>query len=100
MSNLCKQCSIEMVGDFQSSKRQLRRIEMYSKDFEDVKGGGRVRLCEGRGCTSILDPALDGRIVLCEGCGDIEVDEEGSCTSNKCKLQGGSDDEPGDEVSD
>lgn len=56
MAEFCKQCSIDTFG----------------KDFGDFKGMAPE---ESEG----LYP-----IVLCEGCGPIQVDNEGSCVSNDC----------------
>ena len=56
MADFCKQCSIEHFGE----------------DFGDLKG-----------CTTKEDWAKGlAAIVICEGCGIIQVDPEGSCISD------------------
>lgn len=58
MADFCKQCSIELLG----------------KDFGDMKG------------LSTEEDTKNGLycVVLCEGCGSIQVDHEGSCISEDC----------------
>lgn len=65
MADFCKQCSIDMFG----------------KDFGDLKGLGDGKvLLEGRGW-----------LTMCEGCGPILVDSEGSCISKDCLEKGHTD---------
>jgi len=62
MADLCKQCS----------------IDIYGKDFGDLKGLGKgEELQKGNGWSC-----------LCEGCGHTVVDDEGSCVSYFCELHG------------
>lgn len=63
MASFCKQCSDELFG----------------KDFGDLKG-----------ITTIQDEA-DGKaaVVLCEGCGPIQVDTLGRCISLDCLKEHG-----------
>jgi len=64
MADFCKQCSIESFGE---DSRDLAGIT--SKE-EEQKGLYRL--------------------VLCEGCGPIQVDSEGRCISTDCyKRHGG-----------
>jgi hypothetical protein len=60
MADFCKQCSIENFGE---DYRDLAGITTQ-EDWE-----------QGRAC-----------VVLCEGCGPIQVDPEGNCTGN-CILK-------------
>jgi hypothetical protein len=62
MAEFCKQCSEELFG----------------KDFEDFKG-----------LTTAEDWKADqAAVVICEGCGPIQVDSDGKCISDDCLLQG------------
>lgn len=62
MASFCKQCSLELFG----------------KDYEDMLG-----------LTTEQDEDKDQfAVVLCEGCGPIQVDKSGSCISYDC-LKGG-----------
>lgn len=54
MADFCKQCSVEMFG----------------KDFGDL-----ANLCEDK-------TALP--VVICEGCGVVQVDHSGQCVSEDC----------------
>lgn len=58
MADFCKQCSVEIFG----------------KDFKELAG--------------ITTPAhwADGKavVVICEGCGPIQVDPDGNCISQDC----------------
>lgn len=58
MADFCKQCSITNFG----------------ADYEDLAG-----LSKPEDTAAGLYP-----IVLCEGCGPIQVDHEGRCVSNDC----------------
>jgi len=58
MADFCKQCSIEMFG----------------KDYGDFKG-----ISSEEDTKNDLYP-----LVLCEGCGPIQVDHEGKCVSPDC----------------
>jgi hypothetical protein len=64
MADFCKQCS----------------IELFDKDFRDLAG------------ISTQAQTDDNRfaLVLCEGCGFIQVDHEGRCVShpNVCEKDG------------
>lgn len=56
MADFCKQCSIEIFGE----------------DFGDLEGiTTPEQQAEGKFC-----------VVLCEGCGAIQVDVEGACISD------------------
>lgn len=58
MADFCKQCS----------------IEMFDQDFEELAG-----------ITSHADWQEDkAAVVICEGCGPIQVDPEGNCVSKDC----------------
>lgn len=62
MADFCRQCSEELFG----------------KDFEDFKGA-----------TTAEDWSRnEAAVVLCEGCGPIQVDPDGSCISADCTLKG------------
>lgn len=58
MADFCKQCSIINFG----------------KDFEDMKG------------ITIIEEWNEGKakLVICEGCGGIQIDPEGNCVSKDC----------------
>jgi hypothetical protein len=58
MADFCKQCSIELFG----------------KDYKDLKGF----------CTKKQNKAGKYPVVLCEGCGGIQVDYDGKCVSEDC----------------
>lgn len=62
MADFCKQCSVDMFGE----------------DFGDLKG------------LSTADDTSKGLypLVLCEGCGAIQVDHEGKCVSKDCHENG------------
>jgi len=63
MADFCKQCSIDLFG----------------KDFEDLKGlGDGTPLPEGQGWSC-----------LCEGCGPTVVDDDGKCTATNCIKEHG-----------
>ena len=59
MADFCKGCSIDILGE----------------DFGDLKG------------LSTEDDTSNGlfSVVLCEGCGPIQVDHEGTCISQDCE---------------
>lgn len=58
MADFCRQCSIELFG----------------KDYGELKGLTQQEDWEnGEAC-----------VVLCEGCGPIQVDPEGRCISKDC----------------
>jgi len=58
MTDFCKQCSIELFG----------------KDFGDLKGiTSRKDWEQGKAV-----------VVICEGCGIIQVDPDGRCISQDC----------------
>lgn len=62
MADFCKQCSLEHFGH----------------DFKDMAG-----------LTTPEDVAIGMyAVVLCEGCGPVQVDEDGSCISEDCEKQG------------
>jgi len=62
MADFCKQCSTELFG----------------KDFEDFKGiTAKEDWAEGKAA-----------VVLCEGCGSIQVDTDGACISKDCIEKG------------
>lgn len=58
MADFCRQCSIETFG---KDYRELAGITTQ-KDWEQAKAS----------------------IVICEGCGIIQVDPEGNCVSKDC----------------
>ena len=62
MADFCKQCSIDIFGE----------------DFRELAG---ITTQEGWN---------DGKaaVVLCEGCGPIQVDPDGNCVSENCYCQG------------
>lgn len=62
MADFCKQCSIDIFGE----------------DFRELAG---ITTQEGWN---------DGKaaVVLCEGCGPIQVDPDGNCVSENCDCQG------------
>ena len=62
MADFCRQCSIDMFG----------------KDFNDLAG------------ITTKDEWLAEKaaVVLCEGCGVIQVDPEGRCVSSDCDKKG------------
>jgi len=62
MADFCRQCS----------------VELFDKDYEDLKGLTSSRKIKSGEYAS----------VLCEGCGFIHVDHEGSCVSSECKKAG------------
>lgn len=63
MAEFCKQCSIELFGE---DYKELKDITSQ-KDWED-----------GKAC-----------VVICEGCGFIQVDPKGRCISKDClKMHG------------
>ena len=80
MADFCKACSIHHFG----------------KDYNDLAG------------LSTEKQTKEGRypVVLCEGCGAIQVDHEGRCVSNDCLEAGkpghglGSDDPPSEDDGD
>lgn len=58
MADFCKQCSLEKFG----------------KDFKDLTNiTTEEDWNQGRSC-----------VVICEGCGIIQVDPDGNCISNDC----------------
>lgn len=59
MADFCKQCSEEIFG----------------RDFGDMEG------------LSTQEDTASGKfaVVLCEGCGSIQVDHTGKCISSYCK---------------
>ena len=62
MADFCRQCSIEYFG----------------KDYEDFKG-----------LTTPEDEKQEmAAVVLCEGCGHIQVDNAGNCISPDCDKKG------------
>lgn len=63
MADFCKQCSIATFGE----------------DSGDMKGITKP------------DDWANGRaaVVLCEGCGAIQVDPDGACISNDCQEKHG-----------
>ena len=63
MADLCKQCS----------------IELYGRDFGDLKGITSKKDWEQGKAT----------VVLCEGCGIIQVDPDGRCISQDCLKKHG-----------
>jgi hypothetical protein len=67
MADFCKQCSVKTFGE----------------DFGDLAG--------------ITKPEDEARelycVVLCEGCGCIQVDSEGKCVSENCLEKGHKDDQ-------
>ena len=63
MADFCKQCSIELFGEDYGNFKGLT----LEKDWKDNKA-----------C-----------IVLCEGCGYIQVDPEGNCVSKDCLKKHG-----------
>lgn len=72
MADFCQQCSFDYFG----------------KDFEDFKGA----------TSPAEDKAGYAAVVLCEGCGAIQVDSEGRCITADC-LKGGHKDGANKEVS-
>lgn len=62
MADFCKQCSLELFG----------------KDFEDFKGATTE--------TDVKNKLA--AVVLCEGCGPIQVDPDGACISEDCYEKG------------
>jgi len=62
MGDYCKQCS----------------IELFNKDYGDMA-------CIS---TSVETDAKLYPIVVCEGCGKIQVDHLGNCVSNDCLKKG------------
>lgn len=62
MSDFCKQCSIELLGE----------------DYKDLAG------------LSTEEDTANGLYVqvLCEGCGVVQVDHEGACVSPYCTEHG------------
>jgi hypothetical protein len=62
MADFCQQCSIDLFG----------------KDFEDMKGATTQE---------DWDKGL-AAICLCEGCGYIQVDPDGKCTTDCDKHHG------------
>jgi len=61
MADFCKQCSIELFG----------------KDFKDLANITK-QASWARGRSSV---------VICEGCGPIQVDPSGNCISNDCNKR-------------
>lgn len=62
MADFCKQCSIKTFG----------------VDHKDLAGiTSKEAWAQGRAC-----------IVICEGCGHIQVDPEGNCVSSDCLQKG------------
>ncbi len=62
MADFCRQCSIDLFG----------------KDFRELSG-----------LVSSEDWELGyGALVICEGCGPVIVDIEGSCVSEDCLKNG------------
>lgn len=62
MADFCKQCSIDLNGE----------------DFGDLAGiTSKEGSANGFYC-----------VVLCEGCGAIQVDHEGNCISKDCAKSG------------
>lgn len=59
MADFCKECSVEMFG----------------KDFEELAG-----LSTEKDTAAGLFP-----VVICEGCGPIQVDHTGKCVSTDCE---------------
>jgi len=58
MSDFCKQCSLRIFGE----------------DYRELAGITKVEdWAEEKAC-----------VVLCEGCGPIQVDPEGNCVSKDC----------------
>jgi len=62
MAEFCKQCSIENFGEDFGDFKGLSSIENTNKEL--------------------------GIVVICEGCGYIIVDHEGSCMSKDCLKHG------------
>jgi len=62
MADFCKQCSIENFGE----------------DFGDLAGMSTEETTKKK-----LYP-----VVLCEGCGPIQVDHTGKCVTNNCLRNG------------
>ena len=58
MAEFCKQCSLELFGEDYGDFAGLTSKKQYKKGF--------------------------AAIVLCEGCGPIQVDPEGKCISPDC----------------
>lgn len=62
MADFCKQCSIDHFGeDFK---------ELAGLTFESEWDNGQAA------------------VVICEGCGEIQVDPNGNCVSNDCLHKG------------
>jgi hypothetical protein len=63
MADFCKQCSIHMFG----------------KDFKELAKITKPEAwADGRACA-----------VICEGCGPVQVDPEGTCVSSDCLKKHG-----------
>lgn len=62
MADFCKQCSIDLFG----------------QDYGDLKGITKQNDWENGGAC----------VVICEGCGFIQVDPEGNCVSQDCIEKG------------
>lgn len=62
MADFCKQCSIDNFG---KDYRELAEITTQ-EDWNDGKAS----------------------VVLCEGCGPIQVDPDGNCVSENCECHG------------
>ena len=66
MADFCKQCAEEIFG-------------------KQAKRDGICLLSDLRGITSKKDYAKGlAAVVICEGCGPIQVDPEGNCVSEDC----------------
>lgn len=62
MADFCKACS----------------IELFDKDFEELAGiTSSEAWCRGKAA-----------LVICEGCGPIQVDPDGNCVSVGCLREG------------
>jgi hypothetical protein len=62
MADFCRACS----------------LEHFDKDYEDLRGA----------TTSDMQNKGKFAVVICEGCGCIQVDINGSCISEDCSLKG------------
>lgn len=67
MADFCKQCSIELFGE----------------DFGDLRGISPTKLTK-----EDIDKKM-GWVALCEGCGFIIVNDEGTCICPKCEKHSG-----------
>lgn len=75
MSDFCKQCSIEKLGeDFR---------DLAFGDYENNKDSQYVKFHD-----SVVAAGEYGYYVLCEGCGPIVVNDEGECIAEWCKEHG------------